>query len=139
MKIINLHKKCNRKTRKVSQKKASGSDEPKKVLEPIDDPGEDRSLKKHPAMEKISLQRQEKKVKKTSQPKKSPKSPKFIDSSEKEEECLPQDDKGKKMPPLLGVKEEAQSFFDLQRKSKNLTFEKKIRKRWKGSFCGGAL
>ena len=55
MKIINLHKKCNRKARKVSQKKASGSDEPKIVSEPIDDPGEDRSLKKHQAIEKILL------------------------------------------------------------------------------------
>ena len=38
MEIINLHKKCNKKVRKVSQpKKASGSDEPKKVSELIDD------------------------------------------------------------------------------------------------------
>ena len=47
MKIINLHKKCNKKTRKVSQKKVSGSDEPKKVLGPIDDPdGEEKKPKK---------------------------------------------------------------------------------------------
>ena len=54
-------------------------------------------------MEKMSLQRQKEKVKKTSQSKKPPKSPEFIDSSGKEEEP-PKDDKGL---PLLGVKEEA--------------------------------
>ena len=32
------------------------------------------------------------------------------------------------MPPLLGVKEEVQSFFDLQKESKNLTIEKKVEK-----------
>ena len=32
------------------------------------------------------------------------------------------------MPPLLGVKKEAQSFFDLQKESKNLTIEKKVEK-----------
>ena len=32
------------------------------------------------------------------------------------------------MPPLLGVKEGAQSFFDLQKESKNLTIEKKVEK-----------
>ena len=32
------------------------------------------------------------------------------------------------MPPLLGAKEEAQSFFDLQKDSKNLTIEKKVEK-----------
>ena len=42
MKIINLDKKCNKKARKVSQKKASPkSDEPKKVSGPIDDPSEE--------------------------------------------------------------------------------------------------
>ena len=36
-----LHKKCNKKARKVSKlKKASGSDKPKKVSELIDDPSE---------------------------------------------------------------------------------------------------
>ena len=45
MEIINLHKKCNKKARKVSQpKKASESsklDEPKKVSRPIDDPSKE--------------------------------------------------------------------------------------------------
>ena len=36
-------------------------------------------------------------------------------------------DKKKKIPRLLGVKEEAQSFFDLRKDSKNLTIEKKIK------------
>ena len=79
-----------------------------------------RSLKS--SMEKRPLQRQEKKVKKA------PKSPEFIESSEEEEEKLPKDDKRKKIPPLLGVKEEAQSFFDLQKESKNFAIEKKVEK-----------
>ena len=36
---------------------------------------------------------------------------------------MPQDDKE---PPLLGMKEEAQSDFDLQKESKNLTIKKKV-------------
>ena len=85
MEIINLHKRCNKRARKVPQpKKASKSfksDEPKKVSEspkldepkkvsgspgPIDDRNEEgRSLKNHQgqAMEKRPLQRQEKKLK----------------------------------------------------------------------------
>ena len=79
-----------------------------------------RSLKKYQvqAIEKRSLQKQEKKVKKALQPKKAPKSPEFIetdDSSEEEEEGLPKDDNGEKITPLLGVKEEVQSFFIFRR------------------------
>ena len=59
----------------------------------------------------------EKKVKKTSQPKKAPKSPEFIDLSEEKRE-----------PPLLGVKKEVQGFFDPRKESKNLAFEKKLEK-----------
>ena len=33
-----------------------------------------------------------------------------------------------KEPPLLGMKEEAQGFFDLQKETKNLTIEKKVEK-----------
>ena len=51
--IINLHKNCNKKARKASQKEPlsksdepkktlSKSDEPKKVSGPIDDPSEDQ-------------------------------------------------------------------------------------------------
>ena len=40
-----------------------------------------------------------------------------------DEPGLPKDDKE---PPLLRMKEEAQSFFDLQKKSKSLTIEKKV-------------
>ena len=32
------------------------------------------------------------------------------------------------MPPLLGVKEEAQRFFDSRKDSKHLTIEKKVKK-----------
>ena len=57
-------------------------------------------------MKQRQIQDEEKKVKKTPQLKKAPKSPEFIeidDSSEKKEEDPPQDDKGKKIPPLLGL------------------------------------
>ena len=60
MGIINLHKKCNNKTRKVSQPKKASSDG-KKVAT-----------------------KARKKVKKTSKPKEEPKLPKFIDSGEEE-------------------------------------------------------
>ena len=79
-------------------------------------------------MEKRLVQRLEKKVKKALQPKKAPKSPEFIDSSEEEEEGLPKDNKEKKIRPLLGVKEEVQSFFDPRKESKNLTFKKMVEK-----------
>ena len=50
MEIINIHKRCNKRVRKISQpKKASKSpksDEPKKVSEPIDDPGEEEQKPK---------------------------------------------------------------------------------------------
>ena len=123
MEIINLHKKCKKKARKVSQpkkalskldklKKASPkSDEPKKTSRPGDG--------------KKAATKAGKNVKKTSQPKKGPKSPEFIDPSE-EKEGSPQDDKEKKIPSLLGVKGEAQSFFDLQGESKNLIIEKNV-------------
>ena len=141
MKIINLHKKCNKKARKVSQPKTlskshepkkapsksdepkkalSKSDEPKKVSEPIDDPSEEEQKPKKSDGKKTAT-KAGKKVKKASQTKKVPKWPKFIDSSEEseeEEEGLPQDDKEEKIPPLLGVKEEFQSFFGLQKESK---------------------
>ena len=131
METINFHKKCNKKARKVSHpkalcksdkpKKASPkSDEPKKVSEPIDDPSEEEQKPKKADGKKTA----------TKAGKKAPKSLEFIDSSEEseEEEAPPQDDKKKKIPPLLGVKEEAQSFFDLQKESKNLIIEKKIEK-----------
>ena len=85
-------------------------------------------LKKYQAMEKKTARKAGKKVEKTSRHKKAPKSPEFIDSSEENEEGLPQDDKEKKMSSLLGVKEEIQSFFDLQKDSKNLAIEKKVEK-----------
>ena len=100
MEIINLHKKCNKKARKVSQpkkappksdepKKASGStksDEPKKVSGFIDDPSEEgqKSEKLSSDGEKTAT-KAGLKVKKTPQPKKVQKSPEVIDSSEEEE------------------------------------------------------
>ena len=112
MEIINLHKKCNKKARNVSQKalpklnktkKAPGLDEPKKVTWPIDDPSEKEKKPKKSNGKKTA----------TKVGKKVPKSPEFIDSSEEpeEEEEPSPDDKEKKIPPLLGVKEEAQSLF----------------------------
>ena len=96
MEIINLHKRCNKKAKKVSQhKKASGSDEPKKVPEPIDDSSEEGQRPKKASRlsdGKKTATKAGKKVKKTSKPKKAPKSPEFIDSS-KEEEGSPKDDK----------------------------------------------
>ena len=77
-----------------------------------------RSLKKGQAIEK-------KKVKKTSQPRKAPKSPKLIesitsklfelliDSSEEEDEGL----------PLMEAKEEVQSFFDFRKDIENLVIK----------------
>ena len=71
----------------------------------------DRSLKN--LMEKNTATKAGKKVKKVP-----PNSPEFIDSSKEEEEGLSQDDKEKKIPPLLGVKEEAQSFLIFRRRVK---------------------
>ena len=68
-------------------------------------------------MEKKIATKAGKKFKKTSQLKKAPKSPEFIDSNKEEEE-----------PPLLGLKEEAQGFFDSWKESKNLTLEKRVEK-----------
>ena len=142
IKIINLHKKCNKKAREVSEPKKgsvspksdepkktlSNTDEPKKVSKPSDDPVEkEQKPKKASSNGKKNTKKAGKKVKKTSQPKKTPKSAEFIDSSGKEEGTS-QDDKRKKIPPLLRVKEEAQSFFDLQKENKNLAIEKKVEK-----------
>ena len=85
MEIINLHKKCNKRSRKASQpKKASVSpkpDEPKKKVSGlIDDPSEEEKKPKKSDRKKTT-KKAGKKVKKTSQPKKAPKSPEFIDSS----------------------------------------------------------
>ena len=82
MEIIKLHKKCNKKDRKVLQPKAlSKSDEPKKVSpksgEPrkaIDDPGEEETDVKK------TTTKAGKKVKKTSKPQKVPKTPEFVDA-----------------------------------------------------------
>ena len=80
MEIINLHKRCNKKARKVTQPKKAPksfkSDEPKKIAGSpglIDDPSEEEQRPKkasRPSDGKKTATRKEKKVKKTSQPKK---------------------------------------------------------------------
>ena len=63
-------------------------------------------------MEKKNATNAGKKVKKSSQPKKAPTSPEFIDSNEEgEEEGLAKDDKGKKIPPLLRGERRSQKLF----------------------------
>ena len=81
MEIISLHKRCNKKAKKVSQpKKASPkSDEPKKVSGPIDDPIEEEQNPKK-AGGKNTTTKTGKKVKKASQAKKAPNTPEFVDT-----------------------------------------------------------
>ena len=115
MEIINLHKRCNKKARKTLRSK--------KVTEPGLDDSAIEEEQKWSSDEKKSVTKAGKKVKKISQSKKAPKSPEFIDSSGDEQEGPPKDNKES---PLLGVKEEAQSCFDLRKDSKNLTIEKEV-------------
>ena len=65
MEIIKLHKKCNKKSKKVPQPKAlSESDEPKKLSEPIDDLSEkEQKPKKTPSNRKKTVTKAEKKLK----------------------------------------------------------------------------
>ena len=87
MEIVSLHKKCNKKDRKVLQPKAlSKSDEPKKVSpksgEPrkaIDDPREEEQKSKETDVKKTTT-KAGKKIKKTSKPQKVPKTPEFVDT-----------------------------------------------------------
>ena len=83
-------------------------------------------------MEKKIATKRGKKVKKALQPKKTLKSPEFVDtgSDDTDDEQEPSLKKSNdyKGPPLLGVEEEFQSFFDLQKEIKNLTIEKKVEK-----------
>ena len=97
-----------------------------------------RSLEKHKgqAMEKNSTTKTGKKVKKTSRPKKAPKSPEFIDSSKEEEEGPPKDNKGEKNTSFTGTKEEVQSFLNLQKDGKKFENQEKGET---GSFYGGIL
>ena len=118
MEIINLHKRCNKKARKTPRSK-------KALKSPKSDDWSEEKQKPKKAS-RPNNGKAGKKVKKTPQPKKAPKSPEFIDSSEEEEEGLPKDNKWEKIPPLLGVKEEVQSFFDLQKDNKILTIKKKV-------------
>ena len=80
-------------------------------------------------MEKIPLQRQEKKFKRLHSLKKYQSHLNLLTQARtKKKKGHPRTIKGKKMPPLLGMKEEVQSFFDFQRDSKHLTIEKKVEK-----------
>ena len=86
--IINLHKRCNKKGRKVPQPKkvseSPKSNQPKKTGL-FDDPSEEvQKPKKASRLSDVkkNATRAGKKIKKTSQPKKAPKSPEFIDLSE---------------------------------------------------------
>ena len=94
----------------------------------MDDPSEEKQKPKKASSDvKKTTTKTRKKVKKTLQPKKAPKSPEFVDTDSDETD----DDKE---PPLLGMKEKAQSFFDLQKECKNLTIKKKVEKQflWRG-------
>ena len=95
MEIISLHKKCNKKAKKVSQpKKASvppkpeeakrasepsKSDERKNVSWPVDDPSKEEQKPKKVDGKK-TITKAGKKVKKTPQPRKTPKTPEFVDT-----------------------------------------------------------
>ena len=82
MEIIKLHKKYNKKDRKVLQPKAlSKSDEPKKA---IDDPSDEEQKPKKASNETTT--KAEKKVKKTLQSRKAPKSPEFVDTDTDDEQ-----------------------------------------------------
>ena len=124
MEIISLHKRCNKRARRFHSLERHQSHPNQMNLKKyqghqgllIIQARKDRRLKKHQgqAMEKIPLQKQEKKLKRPQVRKRGRGRPKMI--------------KRKKIPPLLGVKEEVQSFYDLQKNSKNLTIEKKVEK-----------
>ena len=116
MQIINLHKR--NKARKTPQlKKAPNS--PGFIEKECSSDGEQKPKKVSGSSDrKKAAAKAGKKVKKALQPKKTPISPEFIetdDSSEEEEEGLPKDENGEKIPPLLGVKEEVQSFLIFRR------------------------
>ena len=136
MEIISLHKRCDKKTRKVSQpKKASSkSDEPKKVSGLIDDPSEEGQKPKRASRSsdgKKTLQRQEKKLKRARSLKKhqSQSHLNLLPQARKEKKMgCPRTIKGKKYLLYWMVKEENKSFFDPQKDSKNLTIEKKVEK-----------
>ena len=108
MEIINLHKKCNKKIRKVSQpKKASWSDEPKKVTELIDNLSEVEQKSKK-ADGKKAPTKVGQKVKKIPQPKKVPKTPEFVgtDSDDSDDEqglTAKQPQKASKAPEFVDI------------------------------------
>ena len=78
-------------------------------------------------MEKRPLHRQEKKLRRPHSIKKHQRHLNLLTQARKTNRGPTQDDKEKKIPPLLWLKE-VQSFFDLQKDSKNLTIEKIVEK-----------
>ena len=76
-------------------------------------------------MKKRLLQKQEKKSKRPHSLKKHQSHLNLL-KARKKKMGRTRTNKGKKMPPLLGVKEKVQSFFDPRKESKNLTFNKKV-------------
>ena len=108
MEIINLHKRCNKKARKIPRpKKAS------KSLKSDDSNEEEQRPKKasRSSNGKKVTTKAGKKLKKTPQSRKAPKSPEFIDSSKEEEEGPPKDNKGKKNTSFTGGERRSPKFF----------------------------
>ena len=133
MEIINLHKRCNKKARKTPRpKKAPKSPKSDDSSEEEQKP---KKASKSSEGKKVAT-KAGKKVKKIPQPRKAPKSTEFIDSSEEEDEGPPKDDKGEKIPPLLGMNKEVRSFFYLRKDSKILTVKKKVER---VVFMGGPM
>ena len=138
MEIISLHKRCNKRAGRFHSLKRHQSHPNQMNLKKyqghqgllIIQARKDRRLKKHQgqAMEKIPLQRQEKKLKRPHNLKKHQSHLNLLTQVRKRGRGRPKMIKRKKIPPLLGVKEEVQSFYDLQKNSKNLTIEKKVEK-----------
>ena len=108
MEIINLHKRCNKKTMNVSQpKKISKSDEPKKVSKPIDDSSKEEQRPKKADGKNVSTKAGKNSkgpVNKTTQPKKPPKSSELVDTdSDTEDEQEPVVKKRQKASKTLGL------------------------------------
>ena len=88
-----------------------------------------RGLKKHQAMEKEVPTKSGKKLKRPHSLKKHQIYLNLlIQATKKKEKGRPRTIKGEKMPPSLGVEEEAKRFLDIKKESKNFTIDKKVEK-----------
>ena len=101
--IVHLHKRCNKKARKVSQPKKSSeslkSNEPKIVSGPIDDPSEKGQKSKKTSRSsngKKTATKAGKKVKRTPQPKKHQSHLNLLTQARKKKKGRPRTIKGKK-------------------------------------------